>query len=154
MLYGSAIFVGMLAGADSILDPLHPFRYTQQVHPAAPSAEKDAENFTLDQLQKTIAASHKPVIVDISRKNCAACSELDHITFRNSQVTEEMKRFRFIRIDITGNSPDNEEIMKHYGVFGAPNLLFFDSSGKPLRDKFLTGFIPPEKFLKHIGDIR
>jgi thioredoxin-related protein len=97
----------------------------------------------------------KGVVVDIGKENCAACGELEHITFTNPKVQDEIKkRFKFIQIDITNNTPKEQEILKHYGLFGAPNILFFDKNGTALRDKFQVGFIKPEKLLKELKSIK
>jgi len=69
-------------------------------------------------------------------------------------VQEEMKRFRFIQIDITENTPQEQAILKKYKLFGAPNILFFNSKGEALDEKFMTGFIPPEQFTKQMQSIR
>ena len=158
LLYGSMLFIGGVSGANSISDPLAPFKGAKSVV----SAEQESilipmeqrKGYSLERLQKEIASAGKPVIVDIGKKNCAACSELEHITFPDKGVQDAMKRFKFIQIDITDNTPDEQKILKHYGLFGAPNILIFDSKGKALPDKFLTGFIKPEDFVKHINSVK
>ena len=158
LLYGSMLFIGGVSGASSITEPLAPFKGGKVTLESGensiliPMAQR--KGYTLDRLQKEIASAGKPVIVDIGKKNCAACSELEHITFPNKDVQKAMKRFKFIQIDITDNTPDEQKILKHYGLFGAPNILIFDSKGKALPDKFLTGFIKPEDFIKHINSIK
>ena len=158
LLYGSMLFIGGVSGANSISDPLAPFKGAKGVV----SVEQESilipmeqrKGYSLERLQKEIASAGKPVIVDIGKKNCAACSELEHITFPNKGVQDAMKRFKFIQIDITDNTPAEQKILKHYGLFGAPNILIFDSKGKALPDKFLTGFIKPEDFVKHINSVK
>ena len=158
LLYGSMLFIGGISGANSITDPLSPFKGGKVALKDAkesiliPMAQR--KGYTLARLQKEIASANKPVIVDIGKKNCAACSELEHQTFVNKDVRDAMKRFKFIQIDITDNTKDEQEILKHYGLFGAPNILIFDSKGKPLPDKFLTGFIKPQDFVKHIDSVK
>jgi thiol:disulfide interchange protein DsbD len=165
LLLGSTLFVGALGGARSILDPLAPF--TAKSVTAGPTATSAAENgtipmaqrrgYTLERLKREVAAAAKagkPVVVDIGKENCAACTELEHITFPDPRVKEAMKRFKFIQIDITKNTPEEQAILKHYKLFGAPNILFFDSRGNPLPEKFQVGFVKPEAFVKHLEGIR
>ncbi|WP_456457427.1 protein-disulfide reductase DsbD [Nitratifractor sp.] len=164
LLYGSLIFVGALAGARSLLDPLSPFKGGASVAVVEGAGGgsilvpmEKRQGYSLEKLRAEIAAAAKegkPVVVDIGKENCAACSELEHITFPDPKVREAMKRFKFIQIDITKDTPQEREILKHYGLFGAPNILFFDSKGHPLSDKFLVGFVKPEAFIKHLQSIR
>jgi thiol:disulfide interchange protein DsbD len=161
-LYGSALFVGMLAGARSLLNPLQPF--TAKTVTAAPGQNESLlvpmaqrRGYTLERLQREIAQAAregKPVVVDIGKENCAACSELEHITFPDPMVQKALKRFKFLQIDITGNTPQEQAILKHYKLFGAPNILVFDSKGRPIPEKFMVGFVPPEAFVKRLEEIR
>ncbi len=164
LLYGSLIFVGALAGARSLLDPLSPFKGSASVAVIEGAGGgsilvpmEKRQGYSLEKLQAEIAAATqegKPVVVDIGKENCAACSELEHITFPDPRVRQAMKRFKFIQIDITKDTPQERAILKHYGLFGAPNILFFDSKGHPLSDKFLVGFVKPEAFVKQLKTIR
>jgi len=155
LLYGSLIFVGAISGANSITDPLSSFKGSKSLKEESILIPKELrKGYSLERLQREIADAKKPVIVDIGKENCAACSELEHITFPNKKVQNEMKRFKFIQIDITDNTPKEQEILKHYGLFGAPNILIFDSNGKALEDKFITGFIKPQDFVKHLKSIK
>jgi thiol:disulfide interchange protein DsbD len=65
-----------------------------------------------------------------------------------------MKRFVFIQIDITNNTPEEQAILKRYQIFGAPNILFFDSTGKAQPDKFITGFREPKAFVDDLKGIK
>ncbi len=164
LLYGALIFTGALAGARSLLDPLSPFKGGSAVAVVAGTDRgsilvpmEKRQGYSLEKLQAEITAAAregKPVVVDIGKENCAACSELEHITFPDPKVREAMKRFKFIQIDITKDTPQERAILKHYGLFGAPNILFFDSKGRPLSDKFLVGFVKPEAFVEHLKTIR
>ncbi len=162
-LYGSVLFVGLLAGARSLLDPLAPFTApavissTQPAESSATLPMAQRRGYTLERLQREIAQAAKegmPVVVDIGKENCAACTELEHITFPDPKVRQAMKRFKFLQIDITQNTPEEQAILKHYKLFGAPNILIFDAKGRPLPEKFLVGFVPPEAFVKHLDSIK
>ncbi len=162
-LYGSVLFVGLLAGARSLLDPLAPFTApavisgTQPAESSATLPMAQRRGYTLERLQREIAQAAKegkPVVVDIGKENCAACTELEHITFPDPRVRQAMKRFKFLQIDITQNTPEEQAILKHYKLFGAPNILIFDAKGRPLPEKFLVGFVPPEAFAKHLESIK
>ncbi len=153
LLYGSLIFIGAISGAKSILNPLEPFKGGTSVAEVV-VPEKKSESYTLNALLKEIKNAKKPVVIDIGKENCAACTELAQFTFPNPEVKKELKRFKFIKLDITKYSDEDKKIMKNFKIFGAPNILLFDSHGKALDDKFIQGFIKPEKFVKTLKDIK
>ncbi len=153
LLYGSLIFIGAISGAKSILNPLEPFiGGTTVAEVVVP--EKKSESYTLNALLKEIKNAKKPVVIDIGKENCAACTELAQFTFPNPEVQKELKRFKFIKLDITKYTKEDQKIMKNFKIFGAPNILLFDSKGKALDDKFIQGFIKPEKFVKTLRDVK
>ncbi len=151
LLYGSLVFIGAVAGAKSVLNPLEPFI---GVKAKTTAKEESAKSYTLNELLKEIKSAGKPVVIDIGKENCAACTELATKTFPSSKVQKELKRFKFIKLDITNYTKDDQEIMNHFKIFGAPNILLFDSNGSALEDKFIQGYIEPEKFVKILKDIK
>ena len=154
LLYGSLIFIGAISGAKSVLNPLEPFS-SKVVNVANSTAKEPVEkSYTLNELLKEIKDAKKPVVVDIGKENCAACTELAQFTFPNPEVKKELKRFKFIKLDITKYTDEDQKIMKHFKIFGAPNILLFDSQGNALDDKFIQGFIEPEKFVKLLKEIK
>jgi thiol:disulfide interchange protein DsbD len=45
-------------------------------------------------------------------------------------------------------------MLKKYNLFGAPNLIFFDSNHSYLPNKNLSGFIKPQDLTNHMRGIR
>ena len=159
LLYGVILFIGAISGSGSLLHPLDRFTSAKGMLPAASqSVEKSSrKGYSVEKLLQEVAAATKegkPVVVDIGKDGCAACTELENITFPDPAVQKEMQRFKFIQIDITENTPEEQAILKKYGLFGAPNILFYDSKGKALPEKFFTGFIPPDQFVKQLKSIQ
>jgi thioredoxin:protein disulfide reductase len=103
---------------------------------------------------KEVKASDKPVVVDFGKDSCTACTELEEITFPDARVQEQLKRFTFIKIDLTANNDDDKALLKEYELFGTPNIIFFGKDNKHMPKKSLTGFIPPEDFAKHLEGIK
>ena len=160
LLYGAILFIGAISGSHSLLHPLDRFtsgRTVKEIQ-AVPLVEtSERKGYSIERLQQEIAAAAKegkPTVVDIGKEGCAACTELENITFPDPAVQQEMKRFRFIQIDITENTPQEQAILKKYKLFGAPNILFFNSKGEALHEKFMTGFIPPEQFAAQMKGVQ
>lgn len=66
-------------------------------------------------------------------------------------ATKEFKKnskiFHLIKIDLTQNSDKDLEIMKEFGVFGPPVLIFFEKGKENLR---ITGFISADDLLQKL----
>ncbi|KIM07507.1 MAG: hypothetical protein KU28_06055 [Sulfurovum sp. PC08-66] len=105
-------------------------------------------------MEKEIEASSKPVIVDFTKKSCAACKELDLITFSDAKVKDIMRNFTFIKVDLSDNTQDDKNILNKYELFGTPNIIFFDAHNRYLSSKTITGFIALEPFIRHLQTIK
>lgn len=154
LIYGALLFVGFLTGAKSMLSPLEKFttaKVTQGV--AVVKKEEAKEGYTIAKLKKEVEATDKLVIVDFRKKSCAACDELEQFTFPKPEVQAELKRFKFIKVDVTNNGDEEKALMKKYNAFGTPTIIFFDKENKYLMSKTVSGFVDAEKFLKHLKTI-
>lgn len=102
---------------------------------------------TLSELQHTIAENRgKKVMLDLYADWCVACKEFEKYTFTDAKVKAELEKMEMLQVDMTRNSTENDEIMKHFQVLGLPTILFFDENGNELSDKRVTGFMQADKF--------
>ena len=158
LVYGVILFVGAVSGATSIWSPLKKFTSGTQTLASTDIQGSIGDDtghlgYSVARLMKEVKASDKPVVVDFGKDSCTACTELEEITFPNSRVQEQLKRFTFIKVDLTANNDDDKALLKEYGLFGTPNIIFFDKSNSYLTEKSLTGFISPEDFAKHLDGV-
>ena len=153
LLYGASLFIGALSGAHSILNPFEKFTLGEKGTVQAKADKSGHLGYSVERLMKEIKASSKPVVVDFGKDSCTACAELEHITFPDPKVKEQLKNFTFIQIDLTDNSEEDKALLKKFELFGTPNIIFFDKENKFMPEKSLTGFVNPEEFAKHLKDI-
>ena len=154
MVYGIALFVGAISGSTSILRPFSKFTTSNgQVINKILEVTQNHKGYSISRLEREVRESDKPVVVDFGKDSCSACMELEEITFPDPKVKEQLKNFKFIQIDLTANTEEEQMLLKRYELFGTPNIIFFDKSNNYLADKTLTGFIPPERFAKHLEEI-
>jgi thiol:disulfide interchange protein DsbD len=144
-ILGVVWLVGAFSGGTSALTPLAHLSSGD-----TSSSYHGRKGYSVDKLMTEIKASGKPVIVDFTKESCSACKELDMITFVDPKVKEAFKGFLFIQVDLTDNTPDDVAMLEHFGVFGTPNILFFNAKGEYLQDHTITGFVSPEQLIKHI----
>jgi thioredoxin:protein disulfide reductase len=93
-------------------------------------------------------AAHKPVIIDFGADWCAECKELETKAYPSPRIATELKRFVFIKVDDREATAEQQ-----YGGLGLPYVVFFDSQGRFLKDRTLTGFQPPQKLLPMLQTI-
>ena len=153
LLYGAALFIGAISGANSMFRPFE--KFTSSISLASTPVEAKGEHlgYSVKRLMKEVEASDKPVVVDFGKDSCTACAELSEITFPHPLVKEQLKNFTFIKIDLTNNTEDDKALLKKFSLFGTPNIIFFDKNNHYLSDKTLSGFVEPEAFAKHLKSI-
>ena len=146
LLYGASLMIGALGGSHN---PLKPFEnFGSGVNKAASAKRLRFERVhSLNALQKILQTSDKPVMVDFRADWCVSCKELEENTFQNLDVIAALRNYRLVQVDVTANSPQEKKMMKHFGIYGPPAVLFF-KNGKELRTKRISGYKSPEEFLK------
>ena len=155
LLYGASLFIGSISGSSSVIRPFEKFtQINTVVSTALETTTKSHKGYSIDKLTKEISQTDKFVVVDFGKASCTACTELEEITFPNSEVKEQLKRFKFIKIDLTKNSDEDKALLKKFELFGTPNIIFFDKGNKYMPEKSLTGFISPKDFVKHLKSIK
>lgn len=106
---------------------------------------------TLAELQQQIAHHQgKKVMFDLYADWCVACKEFEKYTFSDPQVKTELDKMVVLQIDMTRNSPANDEIMQYFHILGLPTILFFDENGNELSNQRITGFMDADKFLDYL----
>jgi len=167
LIYGASLIIAFLSGSTSMREPFEKFTTpvvvtsssrssTSDTTYVAPIAEDKSShfNYSIARLKKEVAESSLPVVVDFGKKSCPSCRKLEAVTFPNPAVVEELKRFKFITIDITDQTDDDKALLKHYGLFGAPNIIFFSKDNSFLPKKSLIGFIGPKVFAEHLKSMQ
>lgn len=98
-------------------------------------------------------AECKPVMIDFFADWCAACKELDRLTYVAPEIIAEAKRFVTIKVDGTNENEVTDAIYERFGVKGLPTVAFIDPMGQMLQNPRMTGFLPPEQFLPELRKI-
>ncbi len=155
LIYGVFLFIGFSSGATDPLKPLSKFSQSVVITSKIED-KKDSKIFkvvsTLDELKKIIENSKKPVLIDFYADWCVSCVELEKYTFSDKLVQKKMSEFENIKIDVTKNSKEDKKILKEFGIFGPPAILFF-KNGKEISSKRIIGFKDAKVFLEHLNGI-
>ena len=65
-----------------------------------------------------------------------------------------MHEFKLIKIDVTKNNAQDIELLKYLNVIGPPAYKFYNESGEEIKGFNIQGYIPPEEFLEHLGELK
>lgn len=153
-IYGIMLFIGAMTNSTNPLNPLEKFSTNSTNITSQESSKKS--NFkvvgTLNELNDIIKNSKLPVMVDFYADWCVSCIELDNYTFSDALVKNKLKEFNTIKIDVTKNSAEDKKLLKEFGLFGPPAIMFF-KNGNELKNKRLIGFKDAKEFLTHLNNL-
>ena len=101
--------------------------------------------YSLSEIQARVANSDKPVLIDLYADWCRSCIEMEHKTFSDPQIARSMQDFQLLRVDMTQNTAQDTEILKHFGLYGPPGIIVLEA--KTGREKGrVVGFESPTQF--------
>ncbi|MDX3895039.1 protein-disulfide reductase DsbD [Pusillimonas sp.] len=147
------LLVGLAGGARDLFKPLAPFAATAVGSPSGGAGASmptgEAPEFTrvgsVAELDRLVAESDRPVMLDFYADWCVSCIEMERFTFSEPQVAERMSNFLLLQADVTANTPDDRELLRRFSLFGPPGIIFFDRQGREL-DQRVVGFQNAARF--------
>ena len=149
LLLGVSLLIGALSGAKSVLQPLSGIS-TSIAAVNAPS-KKSALAFnrisTIAELEKKLASAQgQPVMLDFYADWCVACKELEELTFSDHKVQAMLKNTLLLQVDVTENSDADKALLKRFGLYGPPGIIFFNGQGQELSSLKTVGFEDADRF--------
>jgi thiol:disulfide interchange protein DsbD len=142
--------VGAASAGQDVLQPLAHLRGTA----VAAASERKAQRFerirTLAELDRVLASSATPVMLDFYADWCVSCKEMERFTFSEPKVEAQMKQVRLLQVDVTANNDEDRALMKKFGLFGPPGIILF-KQGREVPESRVIGFMAPEQFAQHLS---
>ena len=149
-IYGLFLLFGTFTGAKNPLDPLVAIKERScSKAPLARSLQFETVK-SLDELLTKIKNSNKPVMVDFRADWCVSCKELEESTFKDLKVIDALRDYNLYQVDVTQNSDEQKRMMKHFGIYGPPAILFF-KNGDEIKQKRVSGYKSPSEFVEIIA---
>lgn len=153
LMIGLLELVGAASGGNNALEPL------EQFHAASKSSdgtgEKENLNFirirSVAELDRALQSAKKPVMLDFYADWCVACKEMDRFTFHDKKVMEQLNGLTLLQVDVSGNTEDDRVLMKRFGLFGPPGIIFFDTDGKEIPESRIVGILDASAFVDHLA---
>lgn len=150
LLAGIALIVGLLAGGRDVLQPLSVFKGGAGGANAAQTGLQFTRVKSLAELASKISQSQgKFVVLDFYADWCVSCKEMEHNTFTDPNVKAALKDAVLLQADVTDNTPDDKALLKHFGLYGPPGLIFFNRDGKEIAYRVI-GYEPPAQFMNSL----
>jgi thioredoxin:protein disulfide reductase len=157
MVFGVMELMGAGLGAKDVLRPLEPLVAAKRVGDTTNLADNGAKSHvtferiaSLSELQQKLRDSKQVVMLDFYADWCTSCIEMEKFTFSDPDVQKRLANVKLLQIDVTKNSPADQQLMKQFKVFGPPALLSFDSQGNEMSTARVIGYLAPEKFKAHL----
>jgi len=155
-LFAAAQLLGVLSGGRDTLQPLAHLMTlpTTAANAAMGPGGETAPAFrrvtTVADLERAIADSPRPVLLDFYADWCTSCKEMERFTFSDPGVARRMADLTLLRVDVTGNTASDRQLLKRYGLFGPPAILFFGGDGRELAARRVIGYLDAEAFGSHL----
>lgn len=141
LAYSLVLFLGGLFGGKDFLNPLNLSVNSQNF---TPTSRLNFEYLTsLNAVNKALKDNEK-VLLDFTASWCENCKLLDAQTFSDERVQERLKGYKLVKIDISENDSAQTQMMKEFGVFAPPVLIFYEKGAEISR---FEGFVSANEFL-------
>ncbi len=163
LIYGFFLLLGSASNQTDPLTPLASLVTTPAVSPEKSSTwNKNASPqpslpfrkvaTVSDVLREIESASRKGqwVMLDFYADWCVSCKELEHYTFTDPAVRKALDAAVLLKADVTGNTEDDQMLLRRFGLIGPPALLFFGPDKEERKDFRVIGFMEAEEFLGHV----
>jgi thiol:disulfide interchange protein DsbD len=115
---------------------------------------REVSALSFDEVLQEARERGQPVLVDFFAQWCAACKELDKISFADARVQKEAERFVRVKVDGTLEGPQIEALYTRFSVRGLPTVAFVDSQGELLSKPRVEGFLGPRELLRRMQQVR
>ena len=159
LVYGIAIFIGMMAGNKSIFQPLQGIGNSGLSMSAQNISKQQTSHLNFKQIKGVeglntalaeAKAQNKAVMLDFYADWCVSCKEMEVLTFSDPAVQQALAGVVLLQADVTPNDDQDRALYKHFGIIGPPSIMFFNHDGKELKSFRTIGYMKAEQFAQHI----
>ncbi len=96
------------------------------------------------------AQEKKPVLLDFSADWCDSCQAMEREAFQDPEVVDLSRKFVTLRLDLTHQHPNQEEILGHYQVHGVPTIIFMSRDGQEMKSLRVEEVVDKRQLLERM----
>lgn len=153
IIYGAVLLVGSLAGSDSLFRPLAALNtgggsVVTEEHGLPFRLVKTTAD--LDTALAEAASLGKPAMLDFYADWCVSCIEMEEYTFTDADVQQALSNTVLLQADVTANDEQDQALLKRFGVFGPPTIIFFGNDGMQRHGYEVVGYMKAKEFREHV----
>ena len=154
MIYGIILLLGSLSGGSNPLKPLASINVGGMSALVEAAHELPFQHIkSVDDLDRKIAAAssnNKTVLLDFYADWCVSCIEMEEYTFSDAAVQAALSNTVWLQADVTANDEIDQVLLKRFGVFGPPTIIFFDTNGVQKHGYEVVGYMKADAFAMHV----
>ncbi len=154
LFYGAMLLFGAASGNGSLL---HPLKGSFSGGGSTQSSTKQGLVFQqikgIDGLENALVQArqqNKTVMLDFYADWCISCKEMEHFTFADPAVVKSLENTILLQADVTPNDDLDKALLKKFGLFGPPGILFFDKNSQESLPFRIVGEMKAEPFNHHV----
>jgi len=154
VIYGAVLLVGSLAGSNSLMRPLEALYVGGGAGAVAEHRGLDFQRIKttadLDAAVARASAEGKSAMLDFYADWCVSCIEMEEFTFTDAEVQAALANTVLIQADVTVNDEEDQALLKRFGVFGPPTIIFFGADGMQRHGYEVVGYMKAKDFANHV----
>jgi thiol:disulfide interchange protein DsbD len=153
LIYGALLVIGASSGSTNVFRPL------QGVVSKGVGNNKAHTELTFNRIKSITdlnaallqaSIEGKAVMLDYYADWCIECIRMESNTFRDTKVQQALENVVLIQADVTANDAQDKELLKYFGIYGPPAILFFGQDKEERTAYRLYGFVAPDVFSEHV----
>ena len=145
LLMGVALLVGALSGGRDLFQPLSGLR--MRAGGGGTEQTPFMRVTSIAELERALRNAGRPAMLDFYADWCVSCKEMERLTFRDENVKNRLAAMLLLQADVTANSADDAALLRRFGLFGPPGIIFFDRHGQEIEGVRVIGYRSAERFL-------
>ncbi len=153
IIYGTVLLLGSLAGGHSMLQPLSGLGTPGQPGVAEHRGLEFRRIKTVDDLDRVLAQASsqgQTAMLDFYADWCISCLEMENYTFTDATVQTALSGTMLLQADVTANDEEDQALLKRFGVFGPPTIVFFGKDGLQRNGYEVVGYMKAKEFAAHV----
>ncbi|MGY8813588.1 MAG: protein-disulfide reductase DsbD, partial [Gammaproteobacteria bacterium] len=153
LIYGALLVIGASSGSTNVFAPLQGVvskgaGNNSTEHSLAFKRIKSVTDLNATLQQASIEG--KAVMLDFYADWCIECIRMESNTFPDTKVQQALENVILIQADVTANDDLDKELLKYFGIYGPPAILFFGQDKEERIAYRLYGFVGPDVFSEHV----